>query len=65
MTVKAQMHTSDFIEDEDNAAGEASMNGNLYFELKFVTPTQKQQVREVLDRHYKEIRTELKNISVH
>jgi hypothetical protein len=41
------------------------MNGNMYFELQFVTPSQKQQVREVLDRYYKEIRAELKKISVH
>lgn len=65
MTVKSQMHISDFLEDADNAAGEASMNGNMFFELQFVTPTQRLQVREVLDRHYKEIRVELKNISVH
>lgn len=65
MTLKSQMHTSDFLEDADNAAGESSMNGNLYFELQFVTPAQKLQVREVLDRHYKEIRAELKKISVH
>ena len=65
MTLKSQMHTSDFLEDADTAAGEASMNGNMYFELQFVTPAQKLQVREVLDRHYKEIRAELKKISVH
>lgn len=64
MTVKAQMHINDFLEDVDNAAGESSMSGNLYFELQFVTPAQKLQVREVLAAHYKEIRTELKNISL-
>lgn len=62
MTVKSQMHTSDFLEDADGAAGESSMNGNLYFELQFVTANQHQQVREILTRHYKEIRAELKNI---
>ena len=62
MTVKSQMHTSDFLEDADGAAGESSMNGNLYFELQFVTANQHAQVREILTRHYKEIRAELKNI---
>jgi hypothetical protein len=65
MTLKSQLHTSDYLEDADIAAGEASMNGNMYFELQFVTPSQKQQVREVLDRYYKEIRAELKKISIH
>lgn len=64
MTVKSQLHTSDFLEDADNAAGEASMNGNMYFELQFVTPAQKQQVREILNRHYKEIRAELKTVDI-
>ena len=62
MTVKSQMHTSDFLEDADNAAGESSMNGNLYFELQFVTPSQKQQVRDVLAVHYKEISDKLRQI---
>lgn len=62
MTVKSQMHTSDFLEDVDGGAGESSMNGNLYFELQFVTPSQHVKVREILTRHYKEIRSELKNI---
>lgn len=62
MTLKSQMHTSDFLEDADSAAGESSMNGNLYFELQFVTANQQAQVREILARHYKEIRAELKNI---
>ena len=62
MTVKSQMHTSDFLEDVDGGAGESSMNGNLYFELQFVTPSQYVKVREILARHYKEIRSELKNI---
>lgn len=62
MTVKSQMHTSDFLEDVDGGAGESSMNGNLYFELQFVTANQHAQVREILARHYKEIRSELKNI---
>jgi len=39
------------------------MNGNLYFELSFVSgPAQHAQVREILTRHYKEIRAELKKI---
>lgn len=63
MTLKSQMHTSDFLEDAYNAAGESSMNGNLYFELQFVTPSQKHQVREILALHYKEICEELKKIS--
>jgi len=56
------MHTSDFLEDASNAAGESSMNGNLYFDFQFVTPKQKQDIREILARHYKEILSELKNI---
>lgn len=63
MNVKSQMHTSDFLEDADSAAGESSMNGNLYFEMQFVTPSQKLQVREILQLHYNEIRAELKKIS--
>ena len=62
MTVKSQMHTSDFLEDVDGGAGESLMNGNLYFELQFVSSAQHAQVREILARHYKEIRAELKNI---
>jgi|TARA_R110000868_G_scaffold62384_2_gene188606 hypothetical protein len=64
MTIKTQIHISDFLEDADNAAGESSMNGNLYFEVQFATPTEKQQVREILTRHYKEIRAELKTVDI-
>lgn len=63
MALKSQMHTSDFLEDADGSAGESSMNGNLYFELSFVSgPAQQAQVREILTRHYKEIRAELKKV---
>jgi hypothetical protein len=64
MTVKAQLNMSEYLEDVDNAAGESSINANMYFELQFATPSQKQQVREVIESHYKEIRVELKNISL-
>jgi len=63
MKLRAEINIGEHVCDEDGGAGESSMNGNLFFEFQFVPPSQKQLVRDVLTRHYKEICAELKNIS--
>jgi hypothetical protein len=65
MEVKTQIHTSDYLSDEDNGPGESSMNANIYVEFQGVMPSEKEKIRMVLDTFYKDLRAALKNISVH
>jgi hypothetical protein len=62
MEVKTQIHTSDYLSDEDNAPGESSMNGNIYVEFQGVMPSEKEKIRMVLNTFYKDLRAALKNI---
>ena len=63
MNLKTQVHTSDYISDEDNGPGESSMNANIYVEFQGVMPGEKEKIRMVLDTFYKDLRAALKNIS--
>ncbi len=65
MNFKSQIHTSDYISDDDNGPGESSMNANIYVEFQGVMPSEKEKIRMVLDTFYKDLRAALKNISVH
>jgi hypothetical protein len=59
MNLKTQFHTNEFISDEDNAPGESSIGVNIYIEAQGVMPSEKERLRKILDRIYKDIRTEL------
>ena len=63
MNLKTQIHTSDYLSDEDNGPGESSMNANIYVEFQGVMPSEKEKIRMVLDTFYKDLRAALKNIS--
>jgi hypothetical protein len=53
---------NEYVRDEDAGPGESSLNGNIYFDCQGVTPNEKQKIRDILDRFYKEIRTSLKTV---
>ena len=58
MNLKTQFHTNEFISDEYNAPGESSIGVNIYIEAQGVMPSEKERIRKILDRIYKDIRTE-------
>lgn len=62
MDLKTQLHTSDFLSDEDRGPGESSMNANIYVEFQGVMPGEKEKIRMVLDTFYKDLRVALKKI---
>lgn len=62
MNFKSQIHTSDYISDDDNGPGESSMNANIYVDFQGVMPGAKEKIRVVLDTFYKDLRAALKNI---
>jgi hypothetical protein len=62
MPLKTEVHISEYVRDEDTGPGESSLNGNIHFDCQGVTPNEKQKIRDILDRFYKEIRTELKTV---
>jgi len=62
MNLKTQTHINEFVSDEDNGPGESSIGVNIYIEAQGAMPTEKQKIRDILDRFYKQIRTELKAV---
>ena len=63
MDLKTQFHCNEYISDEDTGPGESSISVNIYIEAQGAMPTEKQRIKTILDRFYKEIRVELKNNS--
>jgi hypothetical protein len=61
MDLKTQFHCNEYISDEDTGPGESSISVNIYIEAQGAMPTEKQRIKTILDRFYKEIRAELKN----
>ena len=59
MEINTHIHYSDMTSDYESESGEMSLNTNLYFEAKGATPKEKAAIREILDRHYKDIRSEI------
>jgi hypothetical protein len=62
MNLKTQVHTNDYISDEDNGPGESSMNANIYVEAQGAMPAEKEKIRALLDIFYKDLRSALKTI---
>lgn len=62
MIIKTELHSSDYIRDEDLAPGESTMSANIYAEFPGIMPSQKEKAREIINRFYQELRTELHNI---
>jgi hypothetical protein len=58
MNLKTQFHINEFISDEDNSPGESSIGVNIYVEAQGVMPSEKERIRKILERIYKDIRTE-------
>jgi hypothetical protein len=62
MNLKTQIHTNEFISDEDNAPGESSIGVNIYIEALGAMPNEKEKIRALLDSFYKDLRSALKTI---
>ena len=62
MNIKSEMHSNEYIRDEDNGPGESTMGVNIYLEFQGIMPSEKDKIRTIVDRFYKEIKSELKNI---
>ena len=63
MIVNTEIHTNDHVRDEGAGPGECTMNANIYVEFLGIMPSQKKQARDIVERFYKELCSELKNIS--
>lgn len=64
MELNTQLYYSDMTSDEDNGPGERSMHANLYIDGRGTTPLEKGAIKEILDRHYNQIRQELRQIKL-
>ncbi len=63
MQIDTQLFYSDMTSDMETEAGEMSISANLYVNAKGSTPKEKAAIREILDRHYKDIRSEVYSIN--
>lgn len=63
MEIDTQLFYSDMTSDEQNGPGESSLSANLYVNCKGASPAEKARVKEILDRFYSEIRTEIHSIN--
>ena len=59
MQINTHIHHSDMTSDLEDAAGEMSQSSNIYIDARGATPNEKAAIQDILDRHYKEIRTEI------
>ena len=59
MQIDTQLYYNDMTSDMETEAGEMSINANLYINARGSSPKEKTAIREILDRHYKEIRSEI------
>ena len=59
MIINTHIFYNDMTSDLETEAGEMSLSGNLYVDAKGAAPSEKAAIKEILDRHYKEIRSEL------
>ena len=62
MQIDTQLYYNDMTSDLETEAGEMSISANLYVNAKGSSPKEKAVIREILDRHYKDIRSELVEI---
>ena len=62
MQLNTHMHYSDMTSDMETETGEMTLNANLYVDARGATPTEKALIVEIMDRHYKEIRSEINAI---
>jgi hypothetical protein len=59
MEINTHIHHSDMTSDMEKEAGEMTLQSNIYVDTRGATPKQKQAIKNVLDRHYKAIRSEI------
>lgn len=59
MEIDTQLFYTDMTADSETEAGEMSLSANLYVNAKGSSPKEKAAIKEILDRHYKDIRSEV------
>lgn len=59
MEINTHIHHSDMTSDMETTPGEMSLNSNIYLEARGASPNEKAAIQDILDRHYKEIRSEV------
>jgi hypothetical protein len=59
MEINTHIHHSDMTSDMETIPGEMSLNSNIYLEARGASPNEKAAIQDILDRHYKEIRSEV------
>lgn len=62
MQIDTQLFYTDMTSDLETEAGEMSISANLYVNAKGASPKQKAAIREILERHYKDIRFQIYGI---
>ena len=62
MEINTQIFHNDMTSDMQHGPGEMSLNSNIYVEARGASPNEKAAIQDILDRHYKEIRSEIYNI---
>ncbi|NBO70614.1 MAG: hypothetical protein EBU66_07535 [Bacteroidetes bacterium] len=57
MQINTHVHYTDMTSDMETEAGEMSLSANIYVDTRGATPSEKVAIKDILDRHYKEIRS--------
>ncbi len=59
MEINTHIHHSDMTSDMATETGEMTLQSNIYVDARGATPNEKAAIQDILDRHYKEIRSEI------
>jgi hypothetical protein len=63
MIINTQLLTNEMVDDRQEEAGEMSLNGNIYVDARGATPSEREQIRQILADHYGHLRAALKAVS--
>ena len=65
MIINTQILTNEMVDDREEEAGEMSLNGNIYVDARGATPSEREQIRQILADHYGHLRAALKAVGSH
>jgi hypothetical protein len=62
MIINTQILTNEMVDDRQEEAGEMSLTGNIYVDARGATPSERAEIRRILDDHYGHLRAALKTV---
>ena len=63
MEINTHIHYTDMTSDLETATGEMSLSCNIYVDTRGASPSEKAQLKVILDNFYKEIRAAVYNVN--